>query len=349
MNKDLINALLNWYDIHQRDLPWRHTTDPYGIWLSEIMLQQTQVQTVIPYYRRFLETLPNIAALASVDDDTLHKLWEGLGYYRRATMLKKAAQEVITSWGGELPDRYDDLLTLPGIGPYTAGAIASIAFDERVAAVDGNLMRILSRLYADFTPIGDEKAQRHFRPMAQALIPAHRPGDFNQALMDIGAGICRSSGQPLCDQCPLIPWCLAYQQDLTSILPRRIAKKERREEWWTILLLRYQDEVYIEKRSARGLLASLWQFYLLDGSYPAPLLKSLLHSLDWSIDKVIPLPQSQHLFTHRHWHMIGYFIYLNDKPSLPGLWVKNSSLLKDYSIPSAFQAYRKALLEDPTF
>lgn len=349
MNKSFVDALLRWYDAHGRDLPWRRTEDPYAIWLSEIMLQQTQVQTVIPYYHRFLETLPRIEDLAVADDELLHKLWEGLGYYRRAASLKKAASVLVSDYQGELPDRYQALLKLPGIGPYTAGAIASIAYGERVAAVDGNLMRILARLYGDETPLGDDRAGKHFRPLAQALVPAHRPGDFNQALMDLGASICRANGRPLCEACPLAPYCIACREDRVMALPKRRARKSRSEEHKTVLVLRHEDAVYLEKRPPRGLLASLWQFALLDGPYGFTALETVLAGRGWQIASITALPQATHLFTHRQWFLEGYLIRLRERPALPGQWITRRALIEEYPIPSAFRVYREALLEDLTF
>lgn len=206
------DRMLSWYDENRRLLPWREDPTPYHVWLSEIMLQQTQVQTVIPYYTRFITELPQIADLAHVSEDRLHKLWEGLGYYSRADHLREAAQILLAEHNGLLPESYSDLLALPGIGPYTAGAIASIAFGERVAAVDGNVLRILSRVTAYDGPINVASAAKPLKELAASLVPAHRPGDFNQSLMDLGAMICSANGTPRCAACPLAALCEAKKQ-----------------------------------------------------------------------------------------------------------------------------------------
>lgn len=216
----IIDALLGWYDANARALPWRTSGEPYHIWISEVMLQQTQVATVIPYYERFLEAFPTVEALAAADQDQVNKRWEGLGYYSRAAHLKAAAEALVADHGGELPDTAGDLIRLPGIGPYTAGAIASIAFGERTPAVDGNVMRILSRFTADETPVNTGKSRAHYTPVAANLLPAHRPGDFNQALMDLGAMICTPKA-PNCPACPWQAYCAANKEALQGDLPKR--------------------------------------------------------------------------------------------------------------------------------
>ena len=225
---DLSGSLLHWYDYNKRILPWRENKDPYRIWISEIMLQQTRVEAVKPYFDRFMEVLPTVYDLAKVDDDRLMKLWEGLGYYNRARNLKAAAQTIVEEYGGQLPADYDKLLSLKGIGMYTAGAIGSIAFELQVPAVDGNVLRVLTRLWGDDSDILKDKTKKAMGRRVMEFMPEDRPGDFNQALIELGATVCVPNGQPLCDQCPWDTVCKAYKEDLIDQLPVKTPKKARR-------------------------------------------------------------------------------------------------------------------------
>ena len=225
---DLSGSLLHWYDYNKRILPWRENKDPYRIWISEIMLQQTRVEAVKPYFDRFMEVLPTVYDLAKVDDDRLMKLWEGLGYYNRARNLKAAAQTIVEEYGGQLPADYDKLLSLKGIGMYTAGAIGSIAFELQVPAVDGNVLRVLTRLWGDDSDILKDKTKKAMGRRVMEFMPEDRPGDFNQALIELGATVCVPNGQPLCDQCPWDTVCKAYKEDLIDQLPVKTPKKDRK-------------------------------------------------------------------------------------------------------------------------
>ncbi len=223
---DLSGSLLHWYDYNKRILPWRENKDPYRIWISEIMLQQTRVEAVKPYFDRFMEVLPTVYDLAKVDDDRLMKLWEGLGYYNRARNLKAAAQTIVEEYGGQLPADYDKLLSLKGIGMYTAGAIGSIAFELQVPAVDGNVLRVLTRLWGDDSDILKDKTKKAMGRRVMEFMPEDRPGDFNQALIELGATVCVPNGQPLCDQCPWDTVCKAYKEDLIDQLPVKTQRKQ---------------------------------------------------------------------------------------------------------------------------
>ena len=222
---DLSGSLLHWYDYNKRLLPWRENKDPYRIWISEIMLQQTRVEAVKPYFDRFMEALPTVYDLAEVEDDRLMKLWEGLGYYNRARNLKAAAQTIVQEYGGQLPADYDKLLSLKGIGMYTAGAIGSIAFELQVPAVDGNVLRVLARLWGDDSDILKDKTKKDMGRRIMEFMPEDRPGDFNQALIELGATVCVPNGKPLCDQCPWDTVCRAYKEDLIDKLPVKTPKK----------------------------------------------------------------------------------------------------------------------------
>ena len=341
---EVADRMLSWYDAHRRVLPWREDPLPYHVWLSEIMLQQTQVQTVIPYYTRFLEALPEVSDLAEVSPTKLHKLWEGLGYYSRADHLKEAAELIMTAHGGLLPESYDELLALPGVGPYTAGAIASIAFGERVAAVDGNVLRILSRLTAYDGPINVASSAKPLKELAQALVPAHRPGDFNQSLMDLGAMVCSANGAPHCDACPLAELCAAKRENLAWLLPIKKAKKPRSVEAHTIILLTAGKEVWIRKRPQKQLLAGLWEFLDVPGALSQDEVLALLKEKGLAPLALEDLGKAKHLFTHKEWHMQGWRASLPaPTPFADGIWVPAIALRTTYAMAGALAAYRHQL------
>ena len=233
--------LLAWYDANRRVLPWREEVSPYRTWVSEIMLQQTRVQAVLPYFQRFMDAAPDVAALAAMPEQQLMRLWQGLGYYSRARNLKRAAQTVVQDFGGEFPDSYDDLRRLAGIGDYTAGAILSIAFGQAVPAVDGNVLRVAARLTGDSRNVLDSKVRAAFRQAMADTMPHDRPGDFNQALMDLGAAVCLPNGKPLCDRCPAADFCTAKRDGKQALLPVREKKKEKREVRLTLFIMKKED------------------------------------------------------------------------------------------------------------
>lgn len=256
----IVKILLAWYGQRWRILPWREHPDPYRVWISEIMLQQTQVDTVIPYYHRFLKRFPDVAALAAAPLDDVLKAWENLGYYVRARHLHRAARILVEKFNGKLPDTWEAIITLPGIGNYTAGAILSIAFGKSVPAVDGNVRRVLSRLYAFHEPVDRREAQKRLHALAASLIPETSPGSFNQALMDLGATICAPKS-PACADCPLRIQCKARQDGLQDLLPVSEKKPASPHERVTAaVIFNRQGQVLIVRRPARGLLGSLWKF-----------------------------------------------------------------------------------------
>ena len=255
----LAAALLRWFAAHKRALPWRATRDPYRIWVSEVMLQQTQVATVIPFYGRFLEQFPNVAALAAADDATLMKAWEGLGYYARARNLRAAAQTIVREHGGKLPTSVEALLRLPGFGPYTAAAVASLAFGADCAAVDGNVLRVLARVYAIDADLRQPSTRRQLQRLADALVPAGRAGAFNEALMELGALVCRPKN-PLCGECPIRRFCRAFQQDRVRDLPVKSRKPAVPHHEIAIGVVHRDGKVLIALRPAEGLLGNLWEF-----------------------------------------------------------------------------------------
>ena len=297
----LQKRLLRWYDDHQRDLPWRNTTDPYPVWISEVMLQQTQVQTVIPYYLRFLKQFPSIGELAHADTDALLKLWAGLGYYSRARNLQKAARIVLDQFNGEFPREYRDVLTLPGIGRYTAAAIVSIAFREPYAVLDGNVSRVLARLLRIAGNPKSPAVQSRLWTAAQRLLPADRPGDFNQAVMELGATVC-SPRQPRCLLCPWSQRCLARQHGLQELLPERAQRAKARRLLKVAVAIRHGGRLLIARRSSQRLLNGFWEFPSTEVRGKRSAAKSVTHlaeSYGLRVECVKPLITVKHSITTR--------------------------------------------------
>ena len=341
----IVAPLLAWYDEGHRDLPWRAVPTPYRVWVSEIMLQQTRVEAVRGYFDRWMQALPDIPALAAADEAVYMKLWEGLGYYSRVRNLHRAAVEVCEQYGGELPADYAKLLALPGVGEYTAGAIASIAFGLPVPAVDGNVLRVAARLDNDLTPITDAGYKKQTRARFAALMPADRPGDLNQALMELGATVCLPNGAPRCADCPLQHLCLGCHHGNAAMLPVRAAKKARRVENRTVLLARCDTLVGIRRRPAKGLLAGLWELPALAGHLSPEETRAALAAQGWQVQKLLSLRPAKHIFTHVEWHMNGYYIELAAPPD--GLtFVSPAALRADYALPSAFRAFLSVIEEE---
>lgn len=335
--------LLSWYDSHARVLPWREDPDPYRVWVSEIMLQQTRVEAVKPYFSRFLQAFPDVQALASADEDRLLKMWEGLGYYNRARNLKKAARIVTQEFHGRIPSSYEELKKLPGIGSYTAGAIASIAYGCKAPAVDGNVLRVLSRLLASEEDILKASVKKQMERELMEVMPDDRVSAFNQGLIEIGAIVCVPNGQPKCTECPLSSLCLARKRGLLDSIPYKSSKKPRRVEERTILLLESGDQIAIEKRPDTGLLASLYQFPNLDGRLCEEEVLTFLKSCGLVGLEIKPVGKAKHVFSHVEWHMEGYQIRL--KEAVPGsyLFADRTEIRTKYPLPNAFSAYIKLI------
>ncbi len=342
--KAMNRPLLAWYDSHARILPWRENPEPYRVWISEIMLQQTRVEAVKPYFERFMESLPDAASLASVEDDRLMKLWEGLGYYNRARNLKKAAQIIVNDYNGEMPSEYETLLKLPGIGSYTAGAIASIAFGRPVPAVDGNVLRVISRILASREDILKASTKRWMEERLRETMPKGAASRFNQGLIEIGAIVCVPNGQPKCGECPLHSICLARQQGLLDEIPVKTPPKKRRIEERTVCILENGAQVGIRKREDTGLLASLYELPNVEGYLtPDELSKTFGFGQDL-VAELEPLPAAKHIFSHVEWHMKGYRIRLSG-PIPDGYIPAEKSQLKDvYPLPNAFARYTKLIM-----
>ena len=330
----LPSALLGWYQDHKRDLPWRQTRDPYAIWLSEIMLQQTRVEAVKGYYSRFLVALPTIAALAEVDDDALMKLWEGLGYYSRARNLKKAARVIMEQYGGCFPGEYAQVLALPGIGEYTAGAICSIAFGQKTAAVDGNVLRVVSRLWADDTPIDQPAFKKQVRHALENVYP-DAAGDFTQALMELGATVCGPNRAPDCENCPCGAFCRGYQTGVAAALPVKPVKKQRRIEEKTVLILRCGDAYALVKRPDRGLLAGMWQFPEVSGLQELP---QAMEAAGIAVRDVLRQTEKNHIFTHIEWKMRGFYMEVAEKGT-QYVWLSADEIRENAALPTAYRQF----------
>lgn len=351
--KQLAVPLLIWYDDNKRVLPWRENASPYRVWVSEIMLQQTRVEAVKPYFERFIDTLPKIGDLACVEEQVLLKLWEGLGYYNRARNLKKAAEIVDSDYLGVLPDNYELLLTLPGIGNYTAGAIASIAYGKKAAAVDGNVLRVLSRVTADDTDILNPALKRQIENEILQIIPDNRPGDFNQALMELGATVCLPNGLPKCDTCPWQPFCVAEKTNRVMDLPKRAPKKKRRIEEKTILIIRDSEKCMINKRDSKGLLAGMYEFPNKKGHLTQDEVLDYVKKLQLSPVRIQKLNPAKHIFSHVEWEMVAYLVRVEDIETMKLNSKTNHCILvefektkREYPIPSAFEAYKKIAFGD---
>jgi len=338
--KRLPDVLLPWYDEHRRVLPWREEVSPYRTWVSEIMLQQTRVAAVLPYFQRFMAAFPTVEALAAADTEQLMKLWEGLGYYSRARNLQKAAQ--IVAQRGSFPDTYEEVMALPGIGDYTAGAILSIAFGQAVPAVDGNVLRVVSRITGSEDNILDTKVRSRFRTLMAHIMPTDRPGEFNQALMDLGATVCLPSGEPLCADCPARQFCTAHLQNRQKELPVRISKTKRRTEEKTVFLLLRGGEAALRQRPETGLLAGLWEYPHVDGTLEEP--EAAAQLLTWGVTphQWVKRLRFHHIFTHIRWDMTGYVVEVNGGGPDDWLWCDKEDRARR-AVPAAFEGLTREL------
>lgn len=343
---EVVPYLLQWFDYNARILAWRENPKPYYVWVSEIMLQQTRVEAVKAYFDRFIQELPDIKGLAEASEERLLKLWEGLGYYSRVRNMQKAAIIIMEEYGGRMPESYETLLTLPGIGEYTAGAIASIAFGKPVPAVDGNVLRVMKRIAGSFDDITKTVVKKELWKDIKAIMPEDRPGDFNQALMELGAMVCLPNGKPLCDKCPVMHLCKAFHEDIAMQLPIKPAKKERRKEERTILLLEYQNRYAIRKRRTEGLLAGLWELPGIEYKLNTEELRKHLTDLRIVPEEINKLNDTKHIFSHVEWNMSGYHVHLRELPQEYSkenaiVWADTTDLINTYSIPNAFKSYTK--------
>lgn len=341
----MTGPLCAWYEREARELPWRGDPGPYQVWVSEIMLQQTRIEAVKPYYDRFLSALPDIPALAAAPEEQVLKLWEGLGYYSRARNLQRAAVLCVERHGGRLPDSYEELLALPGIGSYTAGAVASIAFGIPVPAVDGNVLRVLARFFADGRETDKGPMRRETGELLSQVIPSDRPGIYNQALMEVGETVCVPKGAPDCDRCPLAAACLAEQAGTQQVYPVRSPKRERRIEERTILLLTAGGKTAVRRRPDRGLLAGMYEFPGYPGNQSLSEVTDRLRAQGAKVREAEPLGPAKHIFTHVEWRMTGYRILLEEEFRGDWIYVSPERLAAEYPLPGAFRYYQSCLME----
>ncbi|HEY9573922.1 MAG TPA: A/G-specific adenine glycosylase [Lachnospiraceae bacterium] len=340
----MVSELLLWYEKSKRILPWRDKNNPYYTWISEIMLQQTRVEAVKSYFLRFIERLPDIEALAACREDELLKLWEGLGYYNRVRNMQKAALILVENFGGKLPKDHTSLLKLPGIGSYTAGAIASIGHGQAYPAVDGNVLRVWSRLFGNFEDIGKDKTKKRVEEEVSRYIPPKRAGDFNQALMELGATVCLPNTLPKCTQCPLSFTCIAYKKDLIDKLPVKEKKKKRKVEQKTVLVIKNDNSFSLRKRPDKGLLAGLYEFPTLDGKLDEKEVVLWLKKQGIESIRIKELEQSKHIFSHVEWEMSAYHVWIDELSSVLKkdiIFVDCETIKKEYPIASALRAYKK--------
>lgn len=348
--KKIVSPLLEWYDKNARILPWREDVSPYRVWISEVMLQQTRVEAVKPYFERFMTVLPSIRELAEISEEALFKLWEGLGYYSRARNLKKTAQIIMEQYDGELPSDYDQIIKLPGIGSYTAGAILSIAFHLPVPAVDGNVLRVISRIILNREDILKQSVKTNMEQMLSQVIPGDRPGTFNQALMELGAMVCVPNATAKCQECPVSRYCKAKEIDVVMELPVKAAKKPRKIEDKTVFIIRSADSLILRKRKEKGLLEGLYEFPNTSGHLTEDEALNLVREMSFTPIRIQKLESSKHIFSHKEWHMIGYMIRIdeldeNKNKEKENIYVNLNEIEEKYPIPTAFQAYRKYLGE----
>lgn len=336
--KKMREPIIDWYQKNKRELPWRKEKNPYYIWLSEIMLQQTRIEAVKQYYERFLNQIPTIQLLAEVEEEKLLKLWEGLGYYNRARNLKKAAQIIQEKYEGKMPRHYEELVELPGIGEYTAGAISSIAYDEPVPAVDGNVLRVVSRVVGSKRDVLENKTKKEFTQKLQEIMP-EQAGDFNEGLMELGELICIPNGDPLCQKCPLKEICVAKNENLTDVIPVRNQKIKRKKEEKTVFLFEFERKIAIRKRDNTGLLANMYEFPNIDKKVKKNEIEQVIQNWKLTGNQIEKIGTHHHIFSHVEWDMVGYKIQVNNM-NTEFIWVRKDEILEKYPIPGAFVPFR---------
>lgn len=322
--------LLQWYEENARDLPWRQSPSPYHVLVSEIMLQQTRVAAVLGYYARFLEALPTVADLAQIEEEKLLKLWQGLGYYNRARNLQKAAIVIMDDFGGQFPTTAEEIRSLPGVGEYTTGAVGSICFGLPLPAVDGNVLRVVARITGDDGDILKSATKKRMTERLSKILPLSRCGDFNQAMMELGATVCLPNGTPKCHRCPAQGFCVAHGTNTTHLLPVKTPKKPRRIEERTVFLIFHEQKIALRKRPEKGLLAKLWEFPNELSPSPCAVEGFECHHGG----------TGRHIFTHIQWEMTGQVVMTNNKTLPEGwIWATWEDLQEIYPIPNAFASF----------
>lgn len=332
--KEIAEKLIKWYEENQRQLPWRKEPTPYHVWISEIMLQQTRIEAVKKHYETFMKELPTIESLAKVDEEKLLKLWEGLGYYSRARNLKKVAILVQEKYEGKMPSSYSELLQLPGIGEYTAGAIASICFQEQVPAIDGNVLRVVARLTANSQDILLPQVKKQITNQVKQILPK-QAGKFNQAIMELGETICIPKGNINCNECPIREYCKAYSKQLTSQIPVRNPKVKKKTEEKTVCLLYYQNQIAIRKRKEKGLLQQMYEFPNIPKLESMSSIEEQIQNWGLQLQSIQEIGKVSHIFTHRIWNMDCYIAKVKSK-NTEFIWVEEQELMQKYALPTVF-------------
>ena len=339
---EMREPLVQWYRENKRDLPWRENPEAYRVWISEIMLQQTRVEAVKGYYDRFLKTLPDVQSLSEAEEDQLLKLWEGLGYYNRVRNMQKAARQIMVDYHGVFPSDYEEIRSLTGIGSYTAGAISSFAFGKPESAVDGNVLRVLTRILADHSDIMKQSTKTKMEKALRKVIPEGSPSDFNQGLIELGAIVCVPNGEPKCQECPVAHLCRAREEGRISEFPVKKKAKARRIEDKTILVFRDDEEIAIGKRDKKGLLAGLYELPNVPGHLSRKEVENYCKEIGLLPIRIKKLPAAKHIFSHVEWHMIGYDIRVDELEKTNKkefLFIHPGEIEKTYPIPAAFEMY----------
>ena len=340
----LAETVVEWYRANKRELPWRKEPDAYRVWVSEIMLQQTRVEAVKSYYERFLRELPTVKDLAEAEEDKLLKLWEGLGYYNRARNMQKAARQIMIDCHGVFPDTYEEILSLKGIGNYTAGAISAFAYGLPKPAVDGNVLRVISRLTGSREDIAKQSVRKRVEDMLEPIIPKNAASDFNQGLIELGAIVCVPNGEPKCGECPLSCFCEARRQGTVSEIPVKSRGKARRIEERTVFLFKDGKKLAIRKRPPKGLLASLYEFPNVQGSMSMEEAVAYSKGIGLMPVRMKALGNAKHIFSHIEWHMTGYEIIVDEleRTNEKGfLFIRAEEIGEEYPVPSAFEYYKR--------
>lgn len=341
---EMPGRIVDWYRANKRELPWRQNPEPYRVWISEIMLQQTRVEAVKRYYARFLEELPEVQDLAEAPEDKLLKLWEGLGYYNRVRNMQKAAQQIVVDYDGVFPDSYEEILKLKGIGNYTAGAIASFAYGIPKPAVDGNVLRVITRITGDDSDILKQSTKKRMEDALEKVIPEDAASDFNQGLIELGAIVCVPNGDPKCGECPVSDLCEARKQGRIGELPVKQKAKARRIEKKTILIFRDGEKTAIQKRPEKGLLAGLYELPNVPEHLTMEEVTGYCKSIGLMPVHIRELPEAKHIFSHVEWHMTGYVIKVDELEKTNKkefLFIHPEEIEKTYPIPSAFEKYKE--------
>ncbi len=344
--RGLGKPLIEWYQKNKRELPWRNRPDAYRVWVSEIMLQQTRVEAVKPYYERFLQVLPDVRALAEAKEDTLLKLWEGLGYYNRVRNMQKAARQIMMDFDGEFPGTYEEILSLKGIGSYTAGAISAFAFGIPKPAVDGNVLRVVSRILASREDIMKQSVRRKVERWLEQVIPQGQAGDFDQGLIELGAVVCVPNGRPKCGECPAAFLCRAHAEGKETDFPVKTKKKKRRTEERTVFVFRDGVNIAIRKRPLTGLLAGMYELPSVTGRLTQDEAVAYSKKIGLIPVRIRPLGEAVHIFSHVEWHMRGYLVQVDELEKScteEMLFVRPKDIREKYPIPSAFEKYKEAI------